>query len=298
MRAALLLALVLVGLLGPSRLHAQTAACVAVEREVDAINWERAHAAPADRRAVNERAVERLVALHARCDSPWVNLQLALTEVSLQRWEEACLHLTRALGSNDPRIERQRDGAGRRALTRIQANAACQEPPRPPPPRPPPPRPPPPPTSAPPAPVGPSSSPQRTLGWVVVGVGAASLATGIVFWGLAASSVGRLLHPKEQSDPRYGDYLMLAERLRTATNSGVELCNAALSGPATGGAYQLCDEHSRAQRLALAFGIGGAAVTLAGALVVATAPTPTRASLRLTGWFNGGGGGAFVEGNF
>lgn len=139
---------------------------------------------------------------------------------------------------------------------------------------------------------------RRTIGWVGVGVGAAGLATGGVFWALTATSVGRMVHPEDQSDPRYADYRSFAERLRPRTNSGQELCVAAMSDPSSGGAHQLCDEHLQVQRLALAFGIGGAAVTLGGALIVATAPTSTPASLRLTGWFNGGGGGVLAEGNF
>lgn len=303
---------VLFGLASSHVAFAQTRLCAGVDREVATLNVLRRDALTSERAAINLRVYERLSALRADCASPWVDLHLALTEVALARWDAACVHLREALSSGDVRVERVRHDVANRALARVRMHTACQEEVLPP--------------ETPPAPaitvvprperaslpplVAPTlrravssggSSPMRTTGYTLVGVGASALVAGLVFWGFSADGAARMSDPASQTDPRYRELWGLAANagFRDRPGEGEALCRLAAGLDSGHGARTLCEEQYLRRDLALGLGISGAAIMLGGVILALASPTREAGThARVAGWILSTGGAVGVEGRF
>ncbi len=159
--------------------------------------------------------------------------------------------------------------------------------------------------AAPIAPIAPAPSPRpagtpplRVAGWVTVGLGA--VLAGLATWqGLQFASISSASERAAATDPEpyRGWFLYSAQTDPAGRLSADALCARAQTDTQTPNAAQaraVCGEADTARALTLGFGIGGAALLVAGVVMVAL-PARRAPSVALSPWVAPGLGGAALR---
>ena len=159
--------------------------------------------------------------------------------------------------------------------------------------------------AAPIAPIAPAPSPRpagtpplRVAGWVTVGLGA--VLAGLATWqGLQFASISSASERAAATDPEpYGGWFLYSAQVDPAGRLSADaLCARAQTDTQTPNAAQaraLCGEADTARALTLGFGIGGAALLVAGVVMVAL-PARRAPSVALSPWVAPGLGGAALR---
>lgn len=160
-------------------------------------------------------------------------------------------------------------------------------------------QPPPPPPMA---PTRPPSSAQRVVGWTSLGLGLAL--GGVAVWQLVAWRA-QADDTRDATVESPGDLGAWA-RYQLAVNANNDLTAAAVCDRARGdvspdasGARSLCDENTLHAALALGLGLGGAALAVTGAVLVATSPSRRpRTAWRASPWISGSARGVSLRVEF
>ncbi len=135
---------------------------------------------------------------------------------------------------------------------------------------------------------------QRIIGWSMLGAGI--VVGGFGVWQAVAYST-------EPSGGYPSGWITFQDSVNPGRQmSPQEVCASAQSSaqPGAAEARSLCDDYSQRFDLALGLGLGGAALAIAGVIVVATAPhaAPVLSSVRIGPWVTGSAQGATVGGVF
>lgn len=146
------------------------------------------------------------------------------------------------------------------------------------------------------APSGQGASPLRIVGWSLMGLGVVAGAVGVVQWILSAQNVSALRDATSASEGEPGAWARFNGEINpTGSLSADAVCTRAGDNGAAGQSAdartvaELCASSATRDALALGFGIGGAALVGAGALILGTAPRsvhrrPNAALPRLHPW--------------
>jgi hypothetical protein len=143
------------------------------------------------------------------------------------------------------------------------------------------------------------------VGWSLGGVGAVSL--GLSAWQWASAS-----GYADDSENGTGDYggawARYANAINPANGAGArvlsidDVCERARAGmanyPDARDAASLCDAQASARTLAIAFGVGGGVLAVAGVVLVAVAPRARAARVAVAPLVGAGAGGVVVGGAF
>ena len=150
-----------------------------------------------------------------------------------------------------------------------------------------------------PAVLAPPSRARQVTGWTFVGVGAVLGALG-VWQALLWSSQGTETADATESSPgALGAWARFDRVVNPGDLTPTQVCERAQSSssPDATGARELCDESTTHSAMALGFGIGGAALAVTGAVLVATSGggASERRGARLGPWFTAGVRGASLQ---
>jgi len=145
----------------------------------------------------------------------------------------------------------------------------------------------------------------RVVGWSLVGVGAVSL--GLSAWQWASAS-GYADDSENGAGDDGGAWARYANLINPANAAGAralsidDVCDRAradmANDPDARGAASLCDAQASARTLAIAFGVGGGVLAVAGVVLVAVAPRARAARVAVAPLVGAGAGGVVVGGAF
>ncbi len=153
--------------------------------------------------------------------------------------------------------------------------------------------------SPPPRVVAPPSTPLRILGWITVGLGAASAVVGVVEWSRSRDQSVLTLNSSDADGQAWTRYVNAVNPTRARSLD--EVCDQAARDASWSRdaalSYNLCDTNASARAMAWGFGLGGVALLGAGAAVLAVSYA-SGAQVEATPVVSAGYGGAALRVRF